>query len=477
MNDPDPGSHEIAYLQVGEAQERIRGGTLSVSSWVETLSNRVEAIGNTPFVTNAIAHWERDVELDPQYADGPLAGVPVVIKDSIESQGFPATAGAGALVGRPARDAELVTRLKKAGALVIGSTNLSAWANLRSTHSTSGWSPVGGLVANPWALDRSSGGSSSGCGAALAAGYAPLAVGTETDGSIVCPSSFHGVVGIKPTVGAISRKGVVPISTSQDSPGPMARSVKDVALLLNVLSGSSHDATPTPLRVSVLEWSCGSDKTDALVRDVVAALGKEGHSVTTSSVPAPTGNVWEDELTVLLCEMADELDAYLKERPGSGVSSLAEVIAYEKAHADVELRYFGHELFERALAMGGRAHPDYAGARARNLSWAITECLNPALEGADVVVTSCYAPAWKSDLVLGDPGGMLSSGISSPAGIAGWPIASVPIGLVDGLPVGLAIVGRAGAEESVLRFAASVERLVDLRLVLDNPTWKLPQRG
>lgn len=477
MPDPHPSTQAVGYLTLSEARAAIDAGSLSARSWVESLRARTTAIESDPATTlNAIA-WLDDDVVERTRRPGPLSGVPVLIKDSIEALGSPATAGAGALRGRPARDAELVTRVKRAGALVIGSTNLSQWANLRSSHSTSGWSSLGGLVANPWALDRSAGGSSSGCGAALAGGYAPLAIGTETDGSIVCPASLNGIVGIKPTVGSVPRAGVVPISASQDSPGPMGRCVKDVAALLEILCETHVELVADPLDVTVAPWPSGEEGTDALFAEVVAALGKEGHRVTTRDVVAADESVWNDELTVLLCEMADDLDAYLAERPGEGVRSLAEAIDFEKRHAAVELAHFGHDLFERSLALGGRSNPEYAPARQRNLEWAIERCLEPALERADVLIAACYVPAWKSDLVLGDPGGQMTSGISSPAGIAGWPIASVPMGLVDGLPVGLAIVGRPGAESTVLSMAACVERLVDLDAVLRRPRWAGPSRG
>ncbi len=249
-SDPHPPSEPLAYLDVGTVLARFDDGSLTSLALVEVLLERIHAVDDPdgPVGLRAVAAVaddaraeaaERDAERSRGHVRGPLHGVPVMVKDNIEVTGLPGAAGSTALLGRPARDAPLVTRLRDAGAIVVASTNLSAWANIRSGRSTSGWSATGGLVGNPWALDRSAGGSSSGSGAALAAGLTPLAVGTETDGSIICPASVTGVVGLKPTVGTVPTAGVVPISASQDSPGPMGRTVDDVARLHAVLSGAN----------------------------------------------------------------------------------------------------------------------------------------------------------------------------------------------------------------------------------------------
>ena len=488
--DPHPASAEVAYLGVDAVLARFEDGTLSSSGLVDVLLERVAAVddpagpvGLRSFAALAddarVVADERDAERRLGVVRGPLHGVPVVVKDNIEAAGLPGAAGSTSLAGRPAVDAALVVRLKDAGAVVLGSTNLSEWANIRSGRSTSGWSATGGLVGNPWALDRSAGGSSSGSGAALAAGLAPLAVGTETDGSIVCPASVNGVVGLKPTVGAVPTDGVVPISASQDSPGPMGRSVADVARLFGVLSGQEPvDRTDRPVRfVHAANWRAQHAPTDDLVDRVVGRLAVGAGVVERRDVATPGPEVVNDEFVVLLAELVDDLGAYLAARPGDGVHSLADVVAHEEAHADLELPWFRHELFTQALDTGGRAGGAYDAARARNLAWAVSTCLAPGLDGADVLVAPAYGPAWKSDLVVGGHASAVSSWVTTPAAIAGWPIMSVPVGLVHGLPVGLALVARPGEEWNLLAAAAHVESVVAATDPLPRPHWRRPQRG
>ena len=406
---------------------------------------------------------------------GPLEGIPVLVKDNVEAVGLPSSAGATSLMGRPPRaDAPLVARIRAAGGIILGSTNLSEWANIRSTRSTGGWSAVGGLTANPWALDRNAGGSSSGSGAALAAGLAPLAIGTETDGSITCPASLNGVAGIKPSVGTVPTAGVVPISFSQDSPGAMARTVRDTALLLEVISAQSGlvervSRGASGLRVGVAtSWRTGHPATDALFDQVVDFL--MGSLDVTSVAPAVPGPKEEhDELTVLLCELKDGLDRYLPTRGPAGPRSLAEVVAHEDAYREVEQPWFGHDLFERALESGGCDTDRYREARTRNLAWALRTCLEPAMEDVDVLIAPTYGPAWKSDLVLGGHPAAAAPTTTAPA-IAGWPIATVPMGLVGGLPVGIGIVGRPGSEADLLALGALIEAPA-------RPAWAPPQKG
>jgi amidase len=411
-----------------------------------------------------------------------LHGVPVLVKDNLEVAGLPSCAGSTALVGRPARtDAALVDRLRRAGAVVMGTTNLSEWANARSDHSTGGWSAVGGLTANPWALDRNAGGSSSGAGAALAAGLAPLAVGTETDGSITLPASVNGVAGLKPAVGAVPTAGLVPVSASQDSPGPMGRTVLDVALLHQTLVGGAGvvervRADVTGVTVGVARtWRTGHPATDDLFDRTVALLSGAG-VILTEVAPAVAGDQVEaDELTVLLCELVDGLAAYLPTR-GPGPASLAEVVAWNEEHASEELAHFGQDLFLRALDLGGTTAPAYRPARERTLAWALATCLEPAMAGVQVLAAPPYGPAWKSDLVVGGHP-VAASGVTTAAAIAGWPLATVPMGLVGGLPVGLSLVGRPGREEVLLAVARAVEDVVGLAGETGlTPTWAPPSR-
>ncbi len=484
---PDQPVHEMDARALAA---HLADGSLSSEGVVGELIGRIGALDgpSTPTALRAVAALapdalevaaQRDAERRAGKVRGPLHGIPVLVKDNIEARGLPGLAGSTALVGRPTRDAPLVARLREAGAVVLGSTNLSQWANIRSARSTSGWSATGGLVANPWALDRSAGGSSSGSGAALAARYAPLAVGTETDGSIVCPSSLNGVVGLKPTVGAVPTAHVVPISASQDSPGPMARTVADVAALYEVLAGVRLPAvTGDPRVVVAATWTTGHAATDALLEAAVAALAESGVPVRRRDVAVPGEPEGADELTVLLAELVDDLGAYLADRPGEGVRSLLEVIMHEDADAEAEQPYFGHDLFLQSVATGGRGGPAYRDARARNLAWAVEVCLEPALADADVLVAAAYGPAWKSDLVVGGHPA-IASVATTPAAIAGWPIASVPVGLVHGLPVGAALIGRPGAEAMVLAAAARLEAAVAASgaWVDPRPTFAGPSRG
>lgn len=487
MNDPHAASHDLAYAGAGELRDRLGVGDVTSRHLVETLLARVGAIDvadedglHSIAALDARAVQiaeERDSERAGATTRGVLHGIPVLIKDNIEAEGLPGCAGSTSLVGRRSRDAQLVTRLRESGAIILASTNLSQWANIRSPYSTSGYSASGGLVANPWALDRSAGGSSSGAGAALAAGLAPLSVGTETDGSITCPASLNGVVGLKPTVGNVSRDGVVPISHSQDSPGPMARSVADVALLYGVLSGNrGGDRSVEPRMVEARSWRTGHRDTDRHFDDVMALLRAEGLDVGRRDAGLASPSDYDDELTVMLCELLDDMDAYLRQRPGEGVSSLADVVAFEDDHADVEQRYFGHEFFTRALAGGGCDTPTYRAARDRNLHWAQELCLSPVLEGYDVVVAPAYGPAWKSDLVNGDNAKFVSPSIMA-AAVAGWPIISVPMGLVGGLPVGLTLAGRAHSEWVLLEAARRVEEVLSRHGVVSTPTWRAADRG
>ena len=414
-----------------------------------------------------------------------LHGVPIVVKDNIEAVGLPGTAGSTALLNRPVpRDALLVTRLRDAGLVILGATNLSQWANMRSPFSTSGWSAVGGLTLNPYRLDRCAGGSSAGSGAALAARLTPLAVGTETDGSITCPASLNGVVGIKPAVGAVPGEGVIPISASQDSAGPMARTIADVAALYEVLSATEGvlarvQRGPADARVAVAKnLVTGHPATDALFFDAIRIATESGISFTEIEVAEVNETVGADELTVLLSEMSDDLTAFLARRGGVGPTSLAEVIDFENQHADAELPFFGHEFFDMSLASGGRIGEKYEEARTRNVAWAIETCLDPALSESDCFIAPSYGPAWKNDLVLGGSGSARWSSVTQAAAIAGWPIATVPMGLIEGLPVGLALVGRPGSEPIMLAVAAGFENALGLNdagaLV---PQFHRPQRG
>jgi len=487
VNDPHPLSAELASASGAELLAGLEGGERTSRGIVEHLRARADAIdASGDAALRSIAAWadaaaetaeERDRQRSRGELLGPLHGLPVLIKDNIEARGLPGVAGSTSLRGRPSRDAELVTRLRRAGAIVMGATNLSQWANIRSPYSTSGYSASGGLVGNPWALDRSAGGSSSGSGAAVAAGLSPLSVGTETNGSITCPASLNGITGLKPTVGNVSRDGVVPISHSQDSPGPMARCVDDVARLYAVLSGTrGRDVPDSPRLVEASTWRTGHHGTDVHFDVVMELVRGNGLRVGRRDAALPGPGDYDDELMVMLCELRDDMDAYLGARPGPGVKSLAEVVAFEDQHASVEQRYFGHEFFLRALAGGGCDTQEYRDARSRNVRWARDLCLRPVLEDYDVVLAPSYGPAWKSDLVNGDNAKFVSPSIMA-AAVSGWPIISVPMGLVEGLPVGLTLVGRPHSEWTLLMVARQVEAVLWRHGVVSTPTWRAAGRG
>lgn len=409
----------------------------------------------------------------------PLAGRTVLVKDNIETREWPTTAGSLALAkNATGRDAPLIARLRAAGGVVLGKTNLSEWANIRDSDSTSGWSAVGGLVKNPHATDRNACGSSSGSGAAVAAGFAWAAIGTETNGSITCPASVNGVVGFKPTVGLVSRTHVVPISATQDTAGPMARSVADAALLLNAIAGSDPADTATAeadrrrvdyaaalasaslqgVRIGVLRKQIGNDARVTAVFDAARRdLERAGAVLVDIDYDWPEG-FWQRSLPVLLFELRRDMDAYLGSLPGQGLPrTLAEVVEFNRANADRELRWFGQDLFEQAL----EATDETAYVEARDTNLAATRAGGIDKLLADNMVAFLIAPttgpAWASDLILGDnyPGGI---GAGSLAAIAGYPHLTVPMGAVEGLPIGLSFMGAKWTDAAVLKAGAAYER-------------------
>ena len=412
-------------------------------------------------------------------ANRPLAGRTVLVKDNIETREWPTTAGSLALAGNmTGRDAPLIARLRAAGGVVLGKTNLSEWANIRSGNSTSGWSAVGGLTKNPHALDRNACGSSSGSGAAVAADLAWAAIGTETDGSITCPASVNGIVGFKPTVGLVSRTHVIPISASQDTAGPMTRSVADAALLLNAIAGPDpadpataeagahltdftaglESASLTGMRIGVLRKQVGNDtRVAALFDAALEDLKRAGAELVEIDYEMP-GRMGEAEFTVLLYELRRDLRAYLSGSPAEiPVRSLADVIAFNRAHAGAEMRWFGQELFEAAESTTDEEA--YRQARADSLRLAGTEGIDRLLaeNAVALLVAPTVGPAWSTDLVNGDHyNGSIGAG--SLAAITGYPHLTVPMGAVETLPVGLSFIGPGWSDSAVLGAGAAYER-------------------
>lgn len=425
-----------------------------------------------------------DRERKAHGARGPLHGIPVLLKDNIATGDRMSTsAGSLALDGISAtRDAHLVERLRDAGAVILGKTNISEWANIRSSRSTSGWSARGGLTRNPYALDRNTSGSSSGSAAAIAANLAAVSVGTETDGSIVSPASINGLVGLKPTVGLVSRDGVIPISHTQDTAGPMTRSVSDAALLLAAIAGpdprdgATADAQPGDYRgaldparlrgarLGVVRSQFGRHPgVDAVIEAALVTL-RAGGAVLVDPVELDVAEAAQEaELEVLLYELKAALPGWLAEfAPHAPISTLADVIAWNERHAELEMPWFGQELFEQAQSHGALSEPAYLEALAASQRAAREEGIDRALaeHDLDAVVAPTGGPAWLSDLVNGDNYG---GSFSTPAAIAGYPHLTVPAGFVHGLPVGLSFVGPRWSEPLLLGLGYAFEQATRAR--------------
>jgi amidase len=487
---PPPGIDVVEFSAV-DARDRMAAGTLTSRALTQAYLDRIRQVDDDGPKLNAVIEVNTNALADADALDaerkagkvrGPLHGIPILIKDNIDVAGMVNSAGSLALAdNRPKADAFIVARLRDAGAVILGKTNLSEWANFRSSRSTSGWSSRGGQTKNPYVLDRNPCGSSSGTGTAIAASLASIGVGTETDGSILCPSAVSGLVGLKPTVGLVSRHGIIPISETQDTAGPMARSVADAALLLSALAAvdpsdpataSAEGRIPTayaPLagdalkgaRLGLLRQATGYhpdvDGTFNKTVDVIKSLGAEVVDIT-----IPAYDSWNDpELEVLLYEFKDGLNKYLK-ASGSPHASLEALIAFNKTHADTVMPYFAQELFERAQAKGPLTDSAYLKAREDAIRLAGREGLLAALERdkLDAVIAPSLSPAWITDHLLGDR--FMGAGFSM-AAIARTPSITVPMGDASGLPLGLTIMGRAFAERDILSLAYAVEQALHAR--------------
>ena len=456
-------------------QDRPSGAIVEANGQIE----RIRTLDDAGPMLNAVIVYNPDAaSVAVGLTELPLEGRTVLVKDNIETREWPTTAGSLALKdNQTGRDAPLITNLRAAGGVVLGKVNLSEWANIRSDNSTSGWSAVGGLTRNPHATDRNACGSSSGSGAAVAAGFAWAAIGTETNGSITCPASMNGVVGFKPSVGIVSRTHVVPISSTQDTAGPMTRTVRDAALLLTAIAGEDP-ADPVTLeaqrvsdysegldsyslagvRIGVLRGAVGNrEDVKALFDASLADLTRAG-AVLVDVEYSPPGELWQASLPVLLYELRVEMDRYLGGRPVTGgPRSLAEVVAFNRANAADELRWFGQELFERALETTDAEAYASNLATLRRLTRA--EGIDKLLADNNVafLVAPTQGPAWSTDLVNGDNfSGRIGAGYL--AAIAGYPHLTVPMGTVKGLPVGFSIMGGQWQDHAVLKAGAAYEK-------------------
>ena len=490
---------DLEEQTIADLRAAMAGGALTSRRLVEAYLERIQALDTSGPALRAVIEVNPDAlaiaeALDRERAEhgprGPLHGIPILLKDNIDTADkMETTAGSLALVGmRRAQDAHVAARLREAGAVLLGKTNMSEWANFRSTHSSSGWSARGGQARNPYALDRTPCGSSSGSASAVAANLCVAAVGTETDGSILCPASINGVVGIKPTVGLTSRVGVVPISHSQDTVGPFARTVSDAAILLGVLTDVDPRDPVAPVNTRFIPdnpiqylnpdalrgarigipreiYTGYSEKVDAVFATVVETLKSLG-AVLLDPANLPSAKQMRDseaELTVLLYEFKADLNAYLAALgPEARAHTLEELIAFNRAHAEQELPYFGQELFELAQQKGPLSEQEYLDARAECLRLARDEGIDAVMRqhNLDALCMPTAEPAWKIDLIDGDHS---MGGASQPAAIAGYPAISVPAGHTFGLPIGVTFMGQAYSEPKLIGYAYAFEQATKAR--------------
>jgi amidase len=489
---------EDALFEKGAAElgAMMARGELTSRALTERYLQRIAALDRRGPAVNAVIELNPDAEAMAAAMDaertagkvrGPLHGIPVLIKDNIDTADqMRTTAGSLALAGdRPQQDAFIVRRLREAGAVLLGKTNLSEWANYRSTRSTSGWSGRGGLTRNPYVLDRNTSGSSSGTAAALAADFATLGIGTETDGSIISPASVCGLVGIKPTLGLWSRSGIIPIAASQDTAGPMCRTVADAAVLLGALTGvdvrdaatkasagrTASDYTADLLadglrgaRIGVARAQAGfNPDVDRALDEAVAALKHAGAVIVDpASLPTPSA-LGPAELTVLDYEYKAGLNAYFASRgPGAAVKSLADLIAWNEREKAREMPWFGQEILIRAQKCGPLTDKKYRDARALCLRLTRTQGIDAVMarHRLDAIVLPSNQPAWTTDLLNGDH---FTGGDTTYAAVSGYPSVTVPMALAHGLPLGLSFIGRAWSERTLLRLAYAFEQATKAR--------------
>jgi amidase len=484
-------SFELEEITIPELQDGMKSGKFTARSLVEKYVARIEEVDKRGPGVNAILELNPDALSIAEALDGerkakgprgPMHGIPVLIKDNIDTADrMMTTAGSLALVGaKPPKDSFVAQRLRAAGAVILGKTNLSEWANIRSSHSVSGWSGRGGLTKNPYALDRNPCGSSSGTGAGISANFAAAGIGTETDGSIVCPSSSNGLAGIKPTVGLVSRGGIIPISHSQDGAGPMCRTVRDAAILLGALTGVDGDDAATAAsagkaqtdyaqycdpnglkgaRIGVARKYFGfNDAVDALMEQALDGMKKQGATLVDPADIETLGKFDESEMLIFMYELKADLNAYLARLgPGAPVRTLKDIIDFNERNRQKEMPHFGQDLFVKAEAKGPLTEKEYVDALAKNHQLARTEGIDATMDKykLDAIVAPTGGPAWLTDLVNGDHS---AGGSSNAAAVAGYPNINVTAGFISGLPVGISFFGRAWSEPMLIKLAYSFEQ-------------------
>ncbi len=488
---PEVKPFELEEITLSELQDGMNSGKFTARSLVEKYTARIEDVDKSGPAVNAVIEMNPDAlsiaeALDQERKSkgprGPLHGIPVLIKDNIATADrMQTTAGSLALVGsKPPKDCFVAQRLRAAGAVILGKTNLSEWANIRSSHSTSGWSGRGGQTRNPYALDRNPCGSSSGTGAGISANLAAVGIGTETDGSIVCPSSSNGLAGIKPTVGLVSRAGIIPISHTQDTAGPMCRTVRDAAILLSALTGVDPEDGATAAstgksqpdyakfcdpnglkgaRIGVARKYFGfSEAVDALMEQALDVLRKQGATLVDPADIETLGKFDDSESMVFLYELKTDLNAYLaKLGPSSPVKTLQDIIDFNNRNREKEMPYFGQDMFLKSQAKGPLTEKEYTDALAKNRQLARTEGIDAVMDKhkLDALVAPTGGPAWVTDLVTGDH---FSGGSSNAAAVAGYPNINVTAGNIFGLPVGISFFGRPWSEPTLIKLAYSFEQ-------------------
>jgi amidase len=489
-----PKPFELDEVTIDDLQVGMASGKYTAHSIAEKYLERIAEIDRRGPGLASVIQVNPDVlgiadALDKErkagQVRGALHGIPVLIKDNIDTADrMQTTAGSLALLGSsPAKDSSIARKLREAGAVILGKTNLSEWANIRSAHSSSGWSGRGGQTKNPYALDRNPCGSSSGSGVAVAANLCAAAVGTETDGSVVCPSSANGIVGIKPTLGLVSRAGLIPIAHSQDTPGPMARTVRDAAILLGELAGVDREDKATAgsgakaaadytefldphglkaSRIGVARRYFGfNDAVDRLMNDLIDGMKGAGAEIVDPADLPSHGKFDETELTVLLYELKADLNAYLARRPGAP-RSLKDIIEFNERNKEKEMPYFGQDLFLKAETKGPLTTKEYTDALEADQRLSRKEGIDAVMDQfkLDAIVAPTGCPAWVTDWVNGDHA---PRGSSNAAAVAGYPNITVPAGFIFGLPVGISFFGRAWSEPTLLKIAYGFEQMVKAR--------------